>query len=265
MEARPGRLKRLLHTLLVLDTPTHPAQVEEIRVTLPSLPSAFHGARIAVVSDVHLPDALMTTQALTRQVAALRPDAIFMTGDLTNAYATFADQELGRLAKGLAAIAPCFAVPGNHEWRLGRESRYRQILTACGVRYLCDNFADWQKDGQTLRLFGMGRRRPAPLPVEDRPAIVLAHKPQYFPYYQQARWQLVVCGHAHGGQMRAKGRGLYAPGQGFLPLYTAGAYTDGHTTMVVSRGLGNSSIPGRFGNQPHLPLLVLSPADKKHL
>ncbi|MBQ5840964.1 MAG: metallophosphoesterase [Clostridia bacterium] len=262
MESRPSHLKRLLHALLVLDTPTHSAQTEEIRVALPSLPCAFHGARVAVVSDVHLPDALLTTQALTRQVAALHPDAIFLTGDLTNAYATFAAEELRRLAKELTAIAPCFAIPGNHEWRLGREPRYRRILTACGVNYLCDSFADWHKDGQTLRLFGMGRRRPAPLPIEGCPSIVLAHKPQYFPYYQQARWHLVVCGHAHGGQMRAGDRGLYAPGQGFLPHYTAGIYADGNTTMVVSRGLGNSSIPGRFGNQPHLPLLVLTPAEK---
>ncbi len=262
MNAQPNRLKRLLHTLLVLDNHARPAEMEEIAVAVPALPSAFHGARVAVVSDVHLPDALMSITSLTRCVAQQQPDAIFLTGDLTNSYTAFAGEELRRLAKELAAIAPCFAIPGNHEWRLGREPRYRRILTACGVHYLCDSFADWQKDGQALRLYGMGRRRPAPLPVEGQPSIALAHKPHYFPYYQQARWHLVVCGHAHGGQMRAGDRGLYAPGQGFLPHYTAGVYTDGHTTMVVSRGLGNSSIPCRFGNQPHLPVLVLTPAEK---
>ena len=90
---------------------------------------------------------------------------------------------------------------------------------------------------------------------------MLAHKPQYMDYYVCARWNLVVAGHAHGGQVRVAGRGVYSPGQGLLPAYTGGVYRQGDTTMVVSRGLGNSSIPVRVHNAAHLPLLLLLPAD----
>lgn len=258
MSQRPSFFKRALHSLLVLDGKGHSIQVEAIPLTCPGLPSAFHLARIAVVADLHLPDGLVSIQRLARCIALQKPDAIFMVGDMTNSYADFDADGLRRLAAALTPIAPCFAVPGNHEWRLEREPLYRRILTEGGVQYLCDSYADWHKDGTTLRLYGMGRKQPAPLDVEGQPAIVLSHRPEHMPLYRQAGWDLVICGHAHGGHARVGRAALYAPCQGFLPKYTHGVYTEGGTRMVVSRGLGNSSLPWRVNNPPHLPLLVLS-------
>lgn len=259
MSRQPKSSKRLLHHLMALDRTDQTVQIEKIPIACPRLASAFHGARIAVVSDVHFPDALLSIPDLVNCVTAQKPDAIFLTGDLTNSYTYFDEARLAKLAKVLAAAAPCFAIPGNHELRLDREKMYGAILTENGVQYMCDSYADWEKNGVTMRLFGMGYRRPAPLSVQGQPAIVLAHKPDRLPYYQRARWDVVVCGHAHGGQMRLGGRSLYAPGQGFFPTYTGGVYTAGDTTMVVSRGLGNSSIPWRIKNAPHLPVIILQP------
>lgn len=261
MAVQPSRFKRLLHTLLVLDVPHRHVDIQPIILPCRDLPAAFHMARVAVVSDVHLPDTLVRLDTLVQCVALQKPDAIFLTGDLTNSYTDMDVEGLRELATRLTAIAPCFAIPGNHELRLEREPLYREILTACGVHYLFDSYADWHKDGQTLRLYGMARRRPAPLRVQGQPSVVLAHKPQYFPYYQKARWDIVVCGHAHGGQIRFKDQALYAPGQGFFPTYTGGVYQADTTTMVVSRGIGNSSIPCRIGNRPHMPLLIFHADD----
>lgn len=258
---QPSHAKRLLHHMLSIDHMDGHIQTETFVVPCPHLPAAFSGARIAVVADMHLPDAVVSLPAMLRRIALLRPDAIFMAGDLTNSYTAFDEQGLYRLARGLSSIAPCFAIPGNHELRLDREPLYREILTLCGVQYMSDSYASWHKDGATLRLFGMALRRPAPLPVRGQPAIVLAHKPEHFPYYRKARWNLVVCGHAHGGQVRVGSHALYAPGQGFLPRYTGGMYRADNTVMVVSRGLGNSSLPWRIGNHPHIPLIVLQPAE----
>lgn len=261
VEIQPKRSKKLLHTAMAVQIPWGAPQVEPIPVFLPRLPAAFCSARVAVVADVHLPDNAVRLTRLVNCVALQRPDAIFLPGDLTNSYTNFDASGLRRLAKALTAIAPCFAIPGNHELRLGREPLYGQILAECGMHYLCDSYAEWEKDGAALRLFGMGHRCPRPLAVSGQPAIALAHKPDYFSYYQKARWNLVVCGHAHGGQIRVRGRGLYAPGQGALPTYTDGVYREGGTTMVVSRGLGDSSIPLRIANPPHMPLLLLMPAE----
>ncbi len=259
MMRKPKPAKRLLHHLMVLDRTDQTVQIEEIPIACPRLPAAFHGARVAIVADVHFPDALLSISELVDLVAQQKPNAIFLPGDLTNSYTYFDETRLAKLANALSKIAPCFAVSGNHEQRLGREQRYAEILTRNGVCYLHDSFADWTVGGQTIRLFGMGHKRPKPLNAQHQPTIVIAHKPDYFDYYRCARWNLVICGHAHGGQIRVGSRALYAPGQGFFPTYTGGVYRADNTTMVVSRGLGNSSIPWRVSNRPHMPVLILQP------
>ena len=258
MNEKPSLAKRLLHSALALDFKNQRVDVEAVPLTCPGLPQAFHLARIAVVADLHMPDQIVYIPRLLRCLRMQRPDAIFLVGDLTNSYTDFDHKGLWHFAKALVQIAPCFAIPGNHEQRLGRETKYRKILTACGVHYMSDSYADWHKDGATLRLYGMGEATPAPLEVEGQPSLVLAHRPEYMADYCRAGWNIVVCGHAHGGHVRMGRESLFSPDQGFFPTYTHGVYQHGDTRMVVSRGLGNSSIPWRVNNPPHLPILVLS-------
>lgn len=255
---KPSRTKRIIHSLLALDRADHRIQVEPIPVTCAGLPPQFQKARVAVVADVHLPDQLVPLPTLVACLKEQRPDAIFLPGDLTNSYTGFDADGLRQLAAALAEIAPCFASPGNHEFRLDREPLYRQILTECGVHYLCGGYGEWHRDGATLRLYGMGLEKEAPPRPAAYPAIALAHHPEYFPLYKEAGWELVVSGHAHGGHVRFGKRSLFSPDQGFFPRYTHGVYEDGATRMVVSRGLGNSSLPWRMNNHPHLPILILS-------
>ena len=251
---QPSAAKRILHRLMALDLSSDRVDVEHLDVVCAHLPPAFDGARIAVVSDVHLPDAMLSPKQLASVVAAQQPDVIFLVGDLTNSYTYFDERGLRVLIRRLAAIAPCYAIPGNHELRLGRETLYRDILTQNGVHYMRDSYADWTRRGHTLRVYGMATRRPAPLAVRGQPAIVLAHKPNYLPYYRRARWDLVISGHAHGGQWRIFGRGIFAPGQGIFPKYTSGVHEN---RLVISRGLGNHTIIPRIFNRPEMVVLTL--------
>ena len=89
-------------------------------------------------------------------------------------------------------------------------------------------------------------------------SVLLAHRPELIETYAAYGADLVLSGHAHGGQVRLPFIGaLYAPGQGFLPEYDSGLYTVGETDMIVSRGLGNSLIPLRVNNRPELVIAVL--------
>ena len=263
MNEKPSLAKRLLHSTLALDVKNRRIDVQPIPLTCVGLPQEFHLARIAVVADVHLPDQIVSIPALLRCLQMQKPDAIFLPGDLTNSYTDFDAVGLHRLARELVKIAPCFAVPGNHEQRLDREKAYRKILTKCGVHYMSDSYADWHKDGATLRLYGMGEKEPMPLNTPHQPSIVLAHRPEYFEKYCHVGWNIVISGHAHGGHVRLGKESLFSPDQGFGPRYTHGVYQRGDTRMIVSRGLGNSSIPWRINNPPHLPILILSAKPKE--
>lgn len=91
---------------------------------------------------------------------------------------------------------------------------------------------------------------------QDYFSILLSHRPEHFERYVDLEVNLVLTGHAHGGQVRLPFLGgIVAPNQGFFPEYTAGAYQEQNTTMVVSRGLGNSIIPIRINNRPELVII----------
>lgn len=83
--------------------------------------------------------------------------------------------------------------------------------------------------------------------------LLLSHRPELFSLYEKHDIDLVLSGHAHGGQVRIPFvGGLAAPDQGLLPKYTAGIYEKDGTKMIVNRGLGNSIIPQRLFNTPEI-------------
>ena len=89
--------------------------------------------------------------------------------------------------------------------------------------------------------------------------VLLSHRPELFYEYVCAGAELVLSGHAHGGQFRIPFiGGVYAPHQGILPEYDAGLYTEGDTNMYVSRGIGNSDFPIRINNRPEIVFIELT-------
>ena len=89
--------------------------------------------------------------------------------------------------------------------------------------------------------------------------ILLSHRPEYFVLYEDRDFDLVLCGHAHGGQWRIPGilNGLYAPHQGLFPQYAGGRHDGEDITMIVSRGLGTHSVNIRLNNKPELVVIRL--------
>ena len=89
--------------------------------------------------------------------------------------------------------------------------------------------------------------------------VLLSHRPELFEEYAESGVNLVIAGHAHGGQFRLPFvGGLFAPNQGFFPRYDSGLYEKNNTKMVVSRGLGNSAVPIRFNNRPEIVVIELN-------
>lgn len=96
------------------------------------------------------------------------------------------------------------------------------------------------------------------LKEEELYTVVLSHRPEYFTEYAKYDADLMLTGHAHGGQVRLPGiGGLYAPGQGWFPEYSDGLWIDKGLTMIVGRGIGNSVEIPRIFNPPEINTIIL--------
>ena len=230
---------------------------------------ALSGYRIVHVADLHNNQIGRHNALLLAQIAVEEPDRIAITGDLLDSYHPDLQTALDFVSEAVK-IAPCDFVLGNHELRLEPDAlhAFLQALRQRGVQVLRNEAAHIYVGEEQFRLLGVdcqeGKTDTLRALMQARPAgelnILLSHKPHYAEHYRQAGVDLVLCGHAHGGQFRLPAvGGLYAPGQGILPKYTAGMYELGKTRMAVSRGLGNSSFPVRLGNTPELQVITLMP------
>jgi predicted MPP superfamily phosphohydrolase len=238
------------------------------------MPEGFEGFRIAQISDLHNASFGNGNEKLLAALKEAKPDIIVLTGDLIDCRKLKMDVAV-RFAEQAAKIAPCYYVPGNHEARIDNYDVLRDGLAQAGVVVLENQRLTLQRNGDTMTLIGLTDPsfRPYNIPddeptfvthslealnVEEGYTIVLSHRPELFHVYAQQGVDLVFTGHAHGGQFRLPLMGgLFAPNQGLFPKYDAGLYVAGDTWMLVSRGIGNSSIPFRFNNPPEITLTLL--------
>ena len=203
------------------------------------------------------------------------PDMIAITGDLIDSRSTDVEVAL-QFAQEAVKIATCYYVTGNHEARVAEYVDLKKGLLEQGVIVLEDQRVELEHSGATIWLLGIDdpsfetdyllgdaeavadRKLKQLMPDEDGFSVLLSHRPELFEVYWRYDVDLILTGHAHGGQFRFPFvGGLVAPNQGIFPDYDAGTYTEGHTHMIVSRGIGNSIIPIRFNNRPEVLLIEL--------
>lgn len=235
----------------------------------PDLPEAFDGYRIAHISDLHNAQMGKDNQTLLAMLRQAKPDMIAITGDLIDSRRTDIQVALDFVAEAVK-IAPCYYVNGNHESRIAQYADLREGLIALGVTVLEDSRAVIERNGQTISVLGvndpafsgdMAPRLQQLTEGHNGYTLLLSHRPELFDAYVQNGVDLVLAGHAHGGQFRLPFvDGLIAPHQGFFPKYDAGLYTQADTAMLVSRGIGNSLFPLRFNNRPEVLLVTLRSA-----
>lgn len=238
------------------------------------LPDAFDGYRIAQVSDLHNAEFGGGNQRLLDMLREAEPDMIAITGDLIDSRKTNIAVALA-FAEEAVRIAPCYYVSGNHEARVPEYRELKAGLEAAGVTVLDDARVEIEVSGESIPVIGVNDpsfhadyltsdaavmdRKLSVLSSEDASfTILFSHRPELFDTYAAHDMDLVLTGHAHGGQFRLPLiGGLIAPNQGLFPKYDDGLYSEGNTNMIVSRGLGNSIIPFRFNNRPEVVLIEL--------
>ena len=230
------------------------------------LPESLAGLKIVQLSDFHgaeLVDDIVTL------VKAEKPDIIALTGDfITDGGDLPAVREL---AQRLTDICDVYFVSGNHDFASGKIDELSDILKACGVKYLRNEYVVLERRGERIVLAGVedpnswadleppeefiGRLR-AEFP--DDYVVLLGHRNYWMEKYPELPVQLILCGHAHGGIVRIPGiGGLLGTDRTLFPDYEAGKYDNGRYTMIVSRGIGNSVALPRFFNRPEIVGVVL--------
>ena len=250
-------------------------EVNEYEIAGERIPGSFDGFRIAQISDLHNAQFGDGNIKLLRLLVQSEPDIIVITGDMIDSRHTDVGIALD-FARQAVKIAPVYYVPGNHESRVVEYEALKMGLIDAGVEVMENQKGRISRGGECITLLGIrdpafrdkhfiedeksvARRSIEELQEEsDGYTVLLSHRPELFELYVDTGLDLVFTGHAHGGQFRLPFvGGLVAPHQGFFPEYDGGQFTEGYTTMMVSRGVGNSIIPIRFNNRPEIVLVSL--------
>lgn len=235
------------------------------------IPEDFNGYKILHISDLHNKEFGEKQYKILEKITEIHPDIIVITGDLIDSRHTDIQTAM-EFINGAIEIAPLYYVPGNHESRLVNYTEISAQLREAGVYVLEDKAVSLKENNSEIALMGISdpsfsytedavERRLEELAKSNQEKfnVLLSHRPELMDLYIKNNIDLVFSGHAHGGQFRFPFiGGLIAPDQGFLPRYTEGMYNEKNTTMVVSRGLGNSIIPIRVFNRPEIIVVYLN-------
>ena len=222
--------------------------------------------RLAVVADLHSCRYGDGQRGLVEMIDSQVPDIVLMVGDIFDD--KLPDGPAREFVTEMVKRYPCVYVSGNHEFWSDRPAEMMQWLEQAGVAVLRSDCATYHLNGVAMDFCGVDDQAYMEIVWPDliRKAwnrsdpshyrVLLTHRPEQPHVYEQFGFDLVLAGHAHGGQWRCPGlqRGVYSPDQGCFPRYTDGFYMlSNGCPMVVSRGLGRESTPiPRFFNHPHV-------------
>lgn len=247
-------------------------KIQTYEITIADLPPGLKGLKILHISDLHSTIHKNNQKDLIDKVIQLKPDLIFLTGDIADNNTGFLGTEL--LLEGIKNVAPLFYTIGNHEVRARDFLEINKRIKSYGVISLENQITKITINNEIVFIGGISD--PECYYVDNnisKPAdalksihtdekgfkILLSHRPELVDLYKQQNYDLVFSGHAHGGQLQIPFilNGLYSPNQGFFPKYAGGVYSlNNKTNLIVSRGLSISAIPRVF-NPPELVLVVL--------
>ena len=234
-------------------------EVAEHAVPLPRLPQAFHGFTLLQLSDLHLGASEAAVDALVETVRPLNYDLCVLTGDYRfRTYGTFDDALAGLRRLREALQAPAYAVLGNHD-----SIRMVPAMEAMGFRCLINESTQIRRGEEVLYLAGVDdayfyhladlHHANDALP-RDATSILLSHSPETYQHAAHAEFDLMLCGHTHGGQICLPG-GLPVITHASSPRrFARGSWRFREMIGYTSRGAGNSLVEIRFNCPPEVTL-----------
>ena len=233
--------------------------------------------RIALITDLHSCKYGTAQRTLIDAVNKEKPDIVLLGGDIFDD--EIPDENTKVFLTAIAKDYPCYYVTGNHEYWSMRSDEMLAWLDEHGIKDIGGKCVRVSQNSNEITLSGVNdpdqaryTGRGVGMRAEldktrdarrsDEFSILLAHRPSFVKTYLDYGFDLILTGHAHGGQWRIPGilNGTFAPDEGFFPKYAGGLYSFDHgTEMIVSRGLAREStrVP-RIFNRPELVIIKIS-------
>lgn len=243
-------------------------QIVTVPVALQDLPAGFDGARIALVTDLHVGPSRGAdfVQGVVDLVAEEQPDLIVLGGDLADGTVELVGSDLEPLRQ-LQAPLGVYGVSGNHEYYSDDAESWLNHWETLGVRTLRNDHVVLERDGDVVALAGV-HDYTAPEPhhpdmsaalagiADGTPVILAAHQPRHVDEARELGVDLQLSGHTHGGQMW--------PLRPFVSLANptvTGLDRFGDTQIYTSQGTGAWGPPVRVGTPPEISVLELTAAN----
>ncbi len=226
--------------------------------------------KIVVITDLHSCEYGENQESLINAIDKENPELVLLVGDIYDD--VMPNENTSILLENISKKYPIYYVTGNHEYWSEDIDGIIDLIQSYGIKVLDGSSDIININGQNINVCGITdpdvvnytdngksiREQLDNLKDLDENGnftILLAHRPELIETYKEYNFDLVLSGHAHGGQWRIPLilNGLYAPNQGFFPKYAGGKYEFDDMNFIVSRGLAKEStrLP-RFYNRPEL-------------
>ncbi len=236
--------------------------VVEVPIEFPDLPPSFDGYRIVQLSDLHVSAAARAdrTAGVVRQVNALKPDLVVITGDFVDGPSEVRADDVRPLA-GLRAADGVVGCTGNHEYYSGYVF-WRPIFQSCGIKMLENEARIVRRGADSLAVIGKNdpvshdsniRLASAAAP-RDAFRILLSHRPTRLAEHAELGIRLQLSGHTHGGAILGFDRLVARANEG----HVRGLYREHGLVLYVNAGTGQwAGFPTRLGVAPEITSITL--------
>ncbi len=230
-----------------------------------------HDIKMCVLADVHCRRFGENQSRIVKRIKEMNPDLIIIAGDLFDYDRNY---EISFELIDALKDYPVYFTSGNHDVYLEKDiDALRKRLKEKGVHVLEDQGEVVQVHDEMIEIYGMSDHGRKPviqasdlryMYYTDNFRILISHRPNYIEFYRQAPVDLIISGHAHGGQWRIPfmHKGIYAPQLGLFPKYTEGMHETGGHWFLITRGLASGKLwLPRLYNNPEICLVTLKGED----
>lgn len=239
-------------------------KINKYQLTTDKTPESL---KIAFITDYHNQKISLKLRKKIEELKKIAPDLIILGGDI------FEEGEKNKhtlaFLEELKESAPIYYVTGNHEYYPLAIDNLEEVLEKYHIKKLAGNIVEIKNN---IFLSGIDDPRSGNEYIKEYSKlkgelkekgynILIAHRPERFYEYQNLKVDLILSGHAHGGQIRIPllfPQGLYSPNQGLFPKRTGGIYQMDAITHIVTTGLGNRVIVPRINNPQEILIIEIN-------